>query len=318
MLTRRRALSVAGASLAFAALPQPAPAQQERTTLTVGSSLDDGITPTLYALQTGLFERFGLDVKLQSFSNGPALSAAVAGGAVEIGKSALFPLTVAHVHGVPLKLVAGAAQYDSQSPTLLLIVRKDSAIQTVRDLQGKTVANSALQSVDAVATRAWIDQHGGNSSLVNFTELPFTAMVPALEAGRVAAVSPANPMLQQALDSGTVRVLAPVYDAIAKKFLIAAWFCTQSYVEQNRDALRRFAQAMYQASAYTNAHHAETVDLLSSYSHIPAEVIRRMNRQTNATALDPAAIEPTIAVQVKYGLLPHAFPAAELIADLRG
>ena len=314
-LTRRRTLVALSVSACALATATSLGAQQMRK-VRVGSTLDDAITPILYGIQSGLFGQLGIDVQLQSFASGAALTSAVVGGAIDVGKSSMFALFAAHAHGVPLKIVAGAAQYTSQAPTSELIVATDSSVKSAADLDGKTVAASALNSLDAIATRAWVDQHGGRSSTLNFIELPNTAMIPAVEEGRVAAASPSNPALQEALDTGKVRVLAPSFDAIGDRFLIAAWFCTAAYIAQNNDAVRRFAEGVGRASTFTNAHHADTVQLLANYAHMPADVIAKMNRLTNATSVDPKAIEPSIAAAVKYGIIDKTFPATDLIADL--
>lgn len=314
-LTRRHALVALSGSAFVLAAPTPL-LPQPMTKVRVGSTLDDAVTPILYGIRSGLFGQLGIDVQLQSFASGAALTSAVIGGAIDVGKSSMFALFAAHAHGVPLKIVAGAAQYSSQAPTSELIVATDSPIKSAADLEGKTVAASALNSLDAIATRAWVDQHGGRSSTINFIELPNTAMIAAVEEGRVAAASPSNPALQEALDGGKVRVLAHSFDAVGDRFLIAAWFCTAAYIAQNIDAVRRFAEGVRRSSTFTNAHHAETVQLLADYAHMPADVIAKMNRLTNATSVEPTAIEPSIAAAVKYGIIDRSFPATDLIADL--
>jgi len=71
------------------------------------------------------------------------------------------------------------------------------------------------------------------------------------------------------------------------------------------------------AALYTNAHHAETVPLLAAYAHIDPEVIKRMNRLTNATSLDVTYIQPAIDAAVKYKVIDKGFSASELIAASR-
>jgi hypothetical protein len=55
--------------------------------LHVGASLDDGLTPVLYAIKAGIFKRNGLDVTLTASANGAALAAAVSvGGEIDAAR----------------------------------------------------------------------------------------------------------------------------------------------------------------------------------------------------------------------------------------
>src|SRR5579863_1039614 len=76
---RRTAIEILGTSLTVAAMRPLQARAQTLTTVRVGAGLDDGLTPLLYALHVGMFKKAGLDVQLQSSSNGAVLAAAVAG-----------------------------------------------------------------------------------------------------------------------------------------------------------------------------------------------------------------------------------------------
>jgi NitT/TauT family transport system substrate-binding protein len=315
IFSRKNALAGLAASVTAAALP-PALTAQELTVLRCGATLDDAVTPALYAQSSGLFKAAGLDVRVQPFTSGGAMTAAVAGGSLEVGKSSLMALIAGHARGVPFTLVAGAAQYSTDHPNVALVVLKDSPIKTAADLNGKTIATSALRSTDQISASAWIDQHGGDSSTVKIIELGGPAAVEALRAHRIEAANCVNPLLTDLVRAGTVRILGKSFDAIAKEFLIAAWFCTTDYVAHNRETVRKFVNVVRRATVYANGHHAETVPLLSAFSGIQPAAIMAMDRNTNATSLDPKLVQPTIDAAAKYQLIERPFPASEIIADL--
>jgi NitT/TauT family transport system substrate-binding protein len=298
---------------AASALPRVAVAQPARTVVRVASTLDDSITPVLYGVQSGIFERLGLDVQLEPGASGSALAAAVVSGAVDIGKSSPISLCAAHVRGVPLQIVDGSALYLSDDPITALIVPKNSPIRAGADLNGKLAATPALQSLDQIATQAWVDDHGGDASTVHFVELPQQSVVSALQAGRIDAATLVVPTLAQALASGQFRILGRPFDAIGKRFLIAVWFSSRDYIARNTDAVRRFNDGFAQAAAYTNTHHAETVAMLAAYAHLEPAVIGAMTRTTSALHLDPKDLQPVIDAAAKYKVIPKAFPAAELM-----
>ncbi len=115
--------------------------------------------------------------------------------------------------------------------------------------------------------------------------------------------------------SGKVRVLAKDYDAISKKFQTAGYIATADFSAKNADALHRFALAMHDAEAYTNAHLAETVDLVADYSGIPASAVAKSVRATDPEYVDPRNIQPLIDVAAKYGIIDRRFSADDIISS---
>ena len=147
-------------------------------------------------------------------------------------------------------------------------------------------------------------------------ELPLSAITAALDEGRVDAASLQPPFLQQALESGKVRLLAKNYDAIGKRFQAAVWVSQADYVKSNRDVMERFARAMHDAIVYTNGHLPETVDLVASYTGIAPAIIARSPRATDAQYLEGRLIQPVINIAYKYKLIDRAFPAEDLFSNV--
>ncbi len=100
------------------------------------------------------------------------------------------------------------------------------------------------------------------------------------------------PFLDQAVASGSARILAKSYDALAKHFYASIFVATKEYVDKNRDTMARFGRAMHESIVYTNAHLPETVDLVASYSGIPASVIANSNRATAGEYVTRRDVQP--------------------------
>lgn len=307
-MNRRAALGAFLAALVPAAARSAAPA-----VVRIASAADDDVTPILYAQRAGLFSRAGLDVRLERLSTGAVVAAAVASGHVDIGKSSLMAIVAAHARGLPFTVLAPSGLYDTADPTAKLIVPRDSAIRTARDLNGKTIPTTALNELMQIATEAWVDRRGGDWRSLHFIEMPGSAIAPALADGRVAAATLHYPYLQVALDSGRFRVLGQPLDAIAPRFPIAVWFAGKGYVGANRDAVDRFVAVLRDASLWTNAHHRETVPLLAAFADLPAAVIARMHRATSGTRLEPGDLQPLIDAAARYGVIARPFEARELV-----
>lgn len=315
---RRVFLHRSGAATAAAAIAG-APAivrAQALTTVRVAAALEDDATPILYGVQSGIFKKYGLDVQLQGIASGSAAAAAVAGGAIDIGKSSLTSLIAAHVRGLPFSLVAPSGLYTSDAPVAAFVVPKNSTVKSGADLNGKTISASSLKDLMTLATEAWIDQHGGDSNAVKFLELPSSAVAAALDQGKIDGATVLYPALAEALKDGKSRVIGYSFDAIAKRFLIAAFFASNDYIAKNTDVVRRFAAAVRESTIYTNAHHAETLALVATWSKISAETLSHMTRSTSAVSFSLAEIQPVIAAAAKYKIIEKEFPAQELIANI--
>ena len=289
---------------------------QELIKLNVASGPVDDTTPVLYAVKAGLFRRAGLDVQVTQLRSGAAIAAAVAGGSAQIGASSLMPLISANVHGVHFFILAPGTMYDTSIRNGLMVVQKNSPIHTAHDLNGQVIGTTSLSEVSAIATLAWIDQNGGDSRSVKMVEVSYPAMLPALVEGRIAAGALVSPTLEQQLESGQVRVLSNPKDAIAKHFLNSAWFTTADYATANPDIVARFARVMREASAYANAHHAETVDLIAAFTGLDPAVVGRSVRPIWGERLDPSDIQPIIDAAVKYKGIDRSFDAKELISPV--
>jgi NitT/TauT family transport system substrate-binding protein len=311
-LSRTAFMAASGASL----LVRSPVRAEGLTRIRLSGSPDDDIIAALWGIQSGIFTKLGLDVDLQTANSGAAISAAVIGGALDVGKSSLLPLLGAHLRGVSFFLQAPAAIWNTNAPRSALVISKTSSIRNGHDLNGKTVSVPALGDLYQVSISAWIDQHGGDSRTVKFLELPHRAAAESINAGRVDAANIAEPILNDAIKSGKCKVLGHAQDAIAKHFISTAYFCTADYAAKNVDALARFRRGLYQAGAYANAHRSELIPVIAKYSGVDPEIIASMTPNIVATSskdLNAAAIQPLIALAAKYGALSAAFNAKEML-----
>ena len=106
------------------------------------------------------------------------------------------------------------------------------------------------------------------------------------------------------------------FDAIAKRFANVAWFTTQDYAAKNPEIVRRFAAVMRDASLYSNAHHAETLNLIAGFTGVDEGTLHRMPRVGFAEYLSASDIQPLVNVAAKYGVIDRPFDAQELISPL--
>ena len=311
MFNRREFFAGAAAALGTGAAA-PALAADALPTLRLGGTPDEDIAIAIYGVQSGIFRRAGLDVDVQRLNNGSADASAVAGGAIDIGKSSVFGLIVAHAKGIPFVLESVSAIYDSADPPNGLVVAKDGPIASAAQLNGKTIAVPALGDLYQFVTTAWIDQNGGDSKTVQYVELAVPLTAAAIVAGRVAAAVIPNPFLLQAVERGDVRVIGRPDDAIAKRFGVTYYFTTRSFATSHADLLSRFRGGIAEAARYAVAHKSEMVPIIADYTKMSTQAVAKMPLNV-AAGIDLTMLQPVVDFAAKTKMVPKAFPATEMV-----
>jgi NitT/TauT family transport system substrate-binding protein len=291
-------------------------ASQQLETIVVAGPPSEPMKTVYYAQRAGLFRKLGIDVQISLVNSGSAAMAAVAGGSVDLAHASILSVFLAHDRGVQFTIVGPSGLYLSERPQAILIVKKDSPVRSGHDLDGAVIASSALKDLNAVATLAWIDAHGGDSKTVRVIELTNSAIIPAIADGRIAAATVTAPYKDIAIQTGVARLLGKSMDAIAPRFQISGYIGSAATVERRKDAMHRFAQALHESILYTNAHPAEMVDLIASYTGMSADALRKTDRTVDPEFAEPRYIQPFIDFAAKYGLIEHGFDAREVISDV--
>jgi NitT/TauT family transport system substrate-binding protein len=312
-MNRAASLSLLVGAVTLACSSARAFAQSSLTTIRVGATPIDSLAPVAYAMRTGMFEKAGLQIELSMMGSGNAITAAVAGGALDIGLSSLVAIIQGHLRGIPLTIVApGGLWVDSDTAGLL--VPKTSPLRKASDFNGKTISTNALASLDTVAMQAWVDQNGGDSKTLHFFELPAAAVEAALTQGRIDASLLSNPQYAAAIADGA-RSVAHVYDAVGRQFSLGVWVAMQTYVDKNHSVVAQFSRVVAEAGAFARAHPEATVVDEAQYTKQDPAVIAHMKRQRMGTTVSASDIQPVIDASAKYKFTERAFPAAELISD---
>jgi NitT/TauT family transport system substrate-binding protein len=192
-------------------------------------------------------------------------------------------------------------------------VKQDSAINGGAALNGKTVGINVLRGVSQMVTSAWIDKHGGDSTKVQFVEMPFAAMQPALETGRVAAAQISQPWATSALS--TCRSLGPPNDAIANRFLLSAYVATGTWVAGHKDVIRRFQSALSSCAHWIDTQPNASIGPIAELTKQDPAVVARSVRSIFSEGLTPAVVQPILDAAAKYGVIKATFPATDILAQ---
>ena len=142
----------------------------------IGAAANDSYALTYFAQDGGFFERARIDADIQPFSSAPAMVAAAAGNAIDVGMADLIQIGNAYNRGVPFGFIAAGGSYDARLPTTLLCVAKSSAYKAAKDLEGQAVAVVAIASFGAISLLEWLKAGGADATKSRCSELPFSTM----------------------------------------------------------------------------------------------------------------------------------------------
>jgi NitT/TauT family transport system substrate-binding protein len=267
-----------------------------------------------YALELGLFQKYGLDVTIETVHSGEAATTAVLGGAAQIASSNVLAIVVAHAKGIPVRLFAPGALYVPNAPTVGLVVAKGSVLSSAADLQGRTIAVSGLRDIGTLAIMAWLQKNGADPKSVRFIEIPDALKAAAVARGTVDGAQIGSPWLEASLE--TCRVLTVPLAAVANSFLINGWFAQTDWLDANRDVAGRFSRAVVDAQIWANDDRAKSAKILAAFSNVDAATIAKMARVTFGSRLDAALVQPVVNIAAQFGMITAPFPAIEMLAPV--
>jgi NitT/TauT family transport system substrate-binding protein len=301
------------ALLGAAAVPALGQAQA-LAPLRIATPGGDTYAEPFYALDAGFLAKAGFDGQLTVMNNAGAVTAAVAGGSVDVGIGDMIGIANAVNHGIPLQVFAGAGLYSSTSATTFLCVESTSTARQAKDLEGKTVAVVTLVGLGTSATKAWLTQNGADLTKIRFLELPQSEMPPALQRDLVQAAVIVEPFFTSVKSS--IRVLGKPYDAVAKEFLICQWIATTDWLTKNAATARKLVGVIYETARWANTHHDESLPILAKYNKLDPERMRGIVRAAYATRVDTGLIQPVIDIGVRYKTIEKPLDGGTIIAKL--
>src|SRR5882762_11859629 len=217
-LSRRSVLkgSVVVASVISALRPAPSEGQGKRIKLAYCSQLLCGV-PYEVARSAGLYKSHGLDVEIVYTRGGHAAVQALVGGAVDYAATSLDVViqAYANVHADVRRFAV-----TGRLPLFAVVTAPKTAsqIQTIKDLEGKTVGVSALSNADHALTLFLLKQANADASKVKFATMGVN-LLEALRQGQIEAGLVQEPALTLLRTSGA-RVLVNGMDLTdARRYL---------------------------------------------------------------------------------------------------
>ena len=257
--TMRSRIALFGAmAFLFAGAGQVVAAEKVRVGLAV-----PGYTPyaPVYAAEElGYYKAKGLDVELTIFRGGPAAQQALAAKAADIIN--FFPpgVALAVKKGVKEKIVAAGGALTPHGWHLL--VRKDSPLKSVKDLNGKKIGVTAKgATTDFYAL--WAANSGGGKSMS--IPLGGRGILPALKSGQIDAAVLWPNLTYRLIQGGEYRSLVNFGTAMQPN-LPEVWVASQEMIDSKPAIVKAFLEAVMKATKHMQDNRDFGVKFIQKYT----------------------------------------------------
>jgi len=254
------------------------------------------------AIEQGYMAEEGLKLELQAMAGGATIIPAIVGGSLDFGISNYVSVIVANGQGIKIKAFSDSAYGSKASPPFAIIVKKGSPIKTAKDLNGKKVAVNTRNGIVHVGVMEWIERGGGDPKTVQYVELPFPQMPPAITQGSVDAAAPTEPFVTVST-SQDASVLSYYLTDLRDNCAIAGFISTDDWITKNRDAAQAFHRANTKGMDWVAKNDKTAREYAAKYANLDPAIASKINLAALRSTPLVDAVQFWVDMSKKWGLL---------------
>jgi len=220
----------------------------------------------------GIFKKHGLNLDILYTAAGPESIQAMIAGSIDISVSAGISAAIGtFAKGAPIRIISSEM---TGAPDLYWFVPADSPIHTIEDMNGKTVAFSAIGSSSHGSLLALIAQYHLTAKPTptgNIASTITQTMTKQVDVGFGAA-----PFGLDLVESGKARIIATGNDVdVLKTRAVRVNLAGANTLQNRRDALVRFMQG-YRETVDWMYSSPEALKVYGEYSGLPDNIVQRV------------------------------------------
>jgi NitT/TauT family transport system substrate-binding protein len=273
------------------------------------------LTPPVVTKKLGYFREEGFNnVEFTTLGGGAELLPAVEAGKLDLTLSAYYTVFLAREQGFDFWIVCNNdSATDGPTDGYAVVVRSDSPIQSVRELEGKKVATNTVPSLGMGYLAALMKREGADYQRASFVELGFPQMPDALFNNQVDAAAMLEPGSTVSVSSGRGRAIAYPYVQVHPGVDLGGFIATQKWLNQNPATAERFVRALSRGVAYMNASDATARTEVIEYTNMDPAVAGQMHLPMWRTRVDPNKAQLTADLMLELGVLRAKLDVARFV-----
>lgn len=277
------------------------------------------MVPFFFADQKGYFKAEGVDLELVPVQGGPAVAAAVASGAAQLGYAAPTPIIIARDQNQPYKFVFGL-QWERTPDQLWgpLIASERSGVKSFKDLAGKTILTGPPGGLCELAWRDWLAKNNVAWSSVKVLTNPFPQHQAMLEVGNADASCTPDPFYTAIRNSKVKPVLLGMgYLAEEKRrYMIDGVFSTDEWIAANGKTIAAIKRATARATRELNGDKELVRKILVDDFRLPVAVADTLKSDYDPELrTDPADLVPVVEALKRYGMIKPGLAVSDVIVS---
>jgi len=290
--------------------------EPEISEITVADTAGMPSTFLEYGVDQGFFEEEGLTVNVDVSIGGASAVPAVVSDSVQMAGSNSVSAIIAHDKGLPIQIVAAGTRASDavEEDFARIVVSEDSEIESVADLEGKTVAVNTLENINDVTIKTLMDNAGADSSAVDFAEMGFPDMLPALNNDQVDAALLIEPFVSMAEQAETVAIASPYVETMPE-LMVGTYLTSAEFIENNPQTTAAFQRGLEATGAAIQENPDAFRSTLPEKSQIDPEIAEGVRLPVWRSEVDLESLEFLNEKMAEYGLLEEPADIGALIHD---
>jgi NitT/TauT family transport system substrate-binding protein len=220
-------------------------------------------------VDAGIFKREGIDVDITWTKGGAETLQAVITGSADLAiANGILGVIGAVSKGAPLKIVSAQM---TGAADLFWYVKADSAIKSMKDMNGKTMGYSRPGSSTDLVGRAIADHFGVKPKHVSTGGIPDTRT--QVMSGQIDAGWSAAPFNFELVNEGKIRVIARGSDVPALgEQTVRVNVASTKFLTERRDVARRFMKAYHDSIEWVYANPDKSTAFYAAFNKVSPQI----------------------------------------------
>ncbi|MCP0887182.1 aliphatic sulfonate ABC transporter substrate-binding protein [Ligilactobacillus sp. WILCCON 0076] len=220
-------------------------------------------------------KKAGYSVTFKEFQNGAAMMQALANGNIDYGRMGDSAPITSIAAGTKVTYVAAGGTKALGSG---VVVKKDSGINSISDLKGKTIAYTKGTTSQYMIIKV-LKKAGLTTSDVNLVNLDQSAASVAYAKGKVDAWANWDPAIAQAEVTENSKLL--INGNQSKAYNRSVIVATTSFAKNNKSVTKAIIKYSNQDMQWANTHHKKLIAMMVKSLKLNKKVVTKMvNRRT--------------------------------------
>jgi NitT/TauT family transport system substrate-binding protein len=180
-------------------------------------------------------------------------------------------------------------------------VAGDSDIESIADLEGKTVSIIAQQSLAHLEVMAALDANGADPASVNYVEIGFSDIPAAVQAGRIDAGLTQEPFTTIATNQGLRVAGQPVTEIFDGPTQLTEWLTSEQFATENPCVVQQYKRAINRANEYAQENPDDARAAISALiPSLDAELVDQVTLPVWRGEVDRASYEAVLDLTNEY------------------